>query len=131
NNIVGFLKKSLPNATFASLIIKETMTDQQVDSMAQALTKSLKPGSLVIGSLDFSHYLPSDAAEFHDIQAISAINNFDYARIKLLDIYSHPGLRLLLKYFDLTGDKKFVVTSHENSSTVTRDYSFPETTSYI
>src|SRR4029079_18123544 len=52
-------------------------------------------------------------------------------RIKKLDIDSHAGLRLLLKYFDRIGEKKFVLTSHENSSTVTGNYSFVETTSYM
>jgi AmmeMemoRadiSam system protein B len=131
NAIVGFIKKSLPNAKFVPIIVKENLSDENADQLAEELTKLLPQDALVVGSLDFSHYLVSNGAIFHDTQTLSAMYNFDYDRLKKLDVDSHPGLRLLMKYFDLKGDKKFVVTSHENSSTVTGNFSFVETTSYI
>lgn len=131
NGIVGFIKKSLPNATFVPLIIKEDFPNNRVDALAAKLKEILPADTLVVGSFDFSHYLTSNGAEFHDIQTLSTIDNFDYNRILKLDIDSHAGLRLFLGYLDLTGNKKFTVTSHENSSTVTGNYNFIETTSYI
>ena len=131
NNIVGFIKRSLPNAKFVPLIVKENLSDSEADQMAKKLTEILPQNALVVGSLDFSHYLTSTAAMFHDTQTLAVMNNFDYGRISRLDIDSHPGLRLLLKYFDLTGNKKFVATSHENSSTISGNYNLTETTSYI
>ena len=130
-NIVGFIKKSLPNATVVPLIVKENLSKEKIDQLAEKLKDILPADSLIVGSIDFSHYLPSNAADFHDIQTLAVMNNFDYDRIDRLDIDSHPGLRLLLKYFDATGNKKFVLTSHENSSTVTGNFNFVETTSYI
>ncbi|MBX4187326.1 MAG: AmmeMemoRadiSam system protein B [Candidatus Doudnabacteria bacterium] len=131
SSIVGFIKKSLPNAKIVPVIVKDNLPDSQVDELALKLQETLPKDVLIVGSLDFSHYLPSNAAKFHDIQTLAVINNFDYKLIPKLDIDSHPGLQLLLKYFDATGHKKFVVTAHENSSTVTGNYSFVETTSYI
>ncbi len=131
NGIVGFIKKSLPQASIVPIIVKENLPDDKVDELAKKLTQVLPKDSLIVGSIDFSHYLPHNAAEFHDIQTLAVMNNFDYDRIPRLDIDSHPGLRLLLKYFDFTGNKKFVLTSHENSSTVTGNFEFVETTSYL
>src|ERR1041385_3399696 len=61
NNIVGFIKRSMPNATFVPLIIKENATNTQIDQLAADLPKD----ALIVGSLDFSHYLVSNGAEFH------------------------------------------------------------------
>jgi AmmeMemoRadiSam system protein B len=130
-NIVGFIKKSLPNAKIVPIMIKENVKDADVDSLATKLEMILPKGSIIVGSFDFSHYLNSNAAIFHDIQTLSTIRNFDLDRTKKLDTDSHPGLRLILKYLDLTGNRRFILNSHENSATVSGNYSFTETTSYI
>ncbi len=131
NTIVGFIKKSLPNAKIVPIIVKDNLPDSEVDSLARRLVTDLPKNSLIVGSLDFSHYLTSNAADFHDIQTIATIRNFDYERIKKLDIDSKAGMRLLLKYFFETGHHNFTITNHTNSSKVTNNFNFSETTSYI
>jgi AmmeMemoRadiSam system protein B len=130
-NLTGFVKKSFPNAKFVPIILKEQMDDKTADELAAYLNNILPQDALVIGSLDFSHYLPSNAADFNDTRTLATIYNQDLDTVKNLDIDSHSGLRMLLEYFALRDTPKFNLVAHSNSSELVQNYKFLETTSYI
>ncbi|OGE73875.1 MAG: AmmeMemoRadiSam system protein B [Candidatus Doudnabacteria bacterium RIFCSPLOWO2_02_FULL_42_9] len=131
NSIVSFIKKSIPNATVVPLIIKDNANKEQLVNLSSELSKIIVGDAVMIGSFDFSHYLPSNAADFHDLQTISTIRNFDFERIEKLDIDSKGGMRLFLQTLNLIGHNKFVITNHSNTSKGTGNYNYIETTSYI
>lgn len=131
SNLVAFIKKTLPSAKIVPLIVKDTFSFRAGDVFAENLNKILPQDSLIIASLDFSHFLPSNAADFHDAKSLAVITNFDYEAIKFLDVDSKPSLRIFLKYLDLKDAKEFTLLKNSNSAKILEDEKISETTSYI
>ncbi len=131
SNVVAFIKKVFPSAKFVPLIVKDTFPFQSADVFADKLDKFLPQNSLVIASLDFSHYLPGLAADFHDEKSIAVLSNFDYNGIRFLDVDSKPTVRIFLRYLDLRNAKRFVLLNHSNSAKIVGSEKVPKVTSYI
>lgn len=131
SNIVAFITKVLPQAKVVPLIFKERISDSQTDAFAEELDARLLDGALVVASLDFSHYHDLATANLHDQASLEVLQQFDYGRIKDLDIDSRPALRILLKYLDHKRAKTFTLLQHSNSAVVAGKLDEPETTSYI
>lgn len=131
SNLMAFVKKSLPNAKVVPIIVRDNLSVDTGFAFAKALKEVAPSNTLVVASLDFSHYLPSNAADFHDEKTLQVINDFDYDGIASLDIDSKPAMNIILKYLELTGAQKFTQLDHSNSAKLTKDNSVQETTSYI
>lgn len=129
--IMPFIKKSLPNARVVPIIIKDTLSKNDLNKFIDSLYAELGNNVLIIGSFDFSHYLPDSAAEFHDKKSISVIKNFDYEGIKNIDIDSIPGLEITMRYMEKIGALNFNLLTNTNSSQILRDPTIYETTSYV
>lgn len=129
--IVPFIKKSLPNAEIIPVIIKDTLSEDQLNTFVQHLYATLGNKIILVGSFDFSHYLPDAGAQFHDAKSLSVIKNFDYTGVKAIDNNSMPGLEIVLKYFEKEGAQHFDLIANANSAQVLHDPSIDETTSYI
>ena len=121
----------MPEAKVVPIIIKDKIKEEEINNFAKKLKETLPGNTLVVGSLDFSHYLPSNAADFHDAKSLAVIGNFDYSGINFLDIDSKPTLRILLKYLELGGAQNFAMLDNSNSAKILNDNSIAETTSYI
>lgn len=130
SGIVAFIKKSLPNAKVVPVIFNNRIKLQEAIDSADKYYAILPNNVLVVGSFDFSHYLPSHAADFHDIDNLAAVTNFDLAKIYALDIDSRPGLAFFLELLKDRGAQNFHLLQSSNSAKLThRD--ILETTSYI
>lgn len=131
SGIVPFIKKSLPQSLFIPIIVKETANNDVIDNLASYLALNTPHDTLVIGSFDFSHYLPEQFADFHDEKSIQVISYFDYNAMRMLDIDSRQGLRLVSRYAELVGSKNFTIFDHTNSVRITGRHDASDTTSYI
>ncbi len=130
SGIVGFIKKSLPNAKLVPLILKDRISPEQAIDIANNFSKTLPQDSLVVGSLDFSHYLTDRAAQFHDLESLNVLQTFDFESIYNLDIDSRPGLTFLLQILKKRGQRNFSLLRTSNSEKLTHQ-DILETTSYI
>jgi len=131
SNLVAFIKRTLPNAKIVPLIVKDTLSLKESEIFADNISKILPKDTLFIASLDFSHYLPGQIADFHDAKSLAVLTNFDYAGIDFLDVDSRPSLRIFLKYLDSKGASAFNLLDHSNSAYILKDENISETTSYI
>ncbi len=129
--IVPFIKKSLPNAKIIPVIVKDTLDEEALNNFVRTTYEILGDTIIVVGSFDFSHYLPDTAAQFHDVKSLSVIRNFDYEAMKTIDTDSVPGLEIVLKYLEREGAKHFDLIAHTNSAEILHDSSIDGTTSYI
>jgi len=129
-NILPYVKKYLPKATITPVIIKDGTSDEKIDVLAQTIHKAV-PGALIIASLDFSHYLTSTAAQFHDQKSLQVIRGFDFDSIKNVEIDSKPVLRLMLKLMTLDQAKDFTLLQNTNSAEFSKTLNLLETTSYV
>ncbi len=129
--IVPFIKKSLPNAKIIPLIIRNDISETELNVFVETLFATLGDKALVVGSFDFSHYLPDLAAQFHDQKSLSVIKDFDYAGLQSMDTDSIPGLEIVMRYMEKEGAKDFHLIANTNSSLLLHDPKIEETTSYI
>jgi AmmeMemoRadiSam system protein B len=75
---------------------KATEADQKL--LATVLREKLKddPKALVMGSIDFSHYLPAEVADFHDVYAEDVIRSLEYWNAPEVEIDSPGTLSIVL-----------------------------------
>jgi AmmeMemoRadiSam system protein B len=131
SGIVAFIKKSLPNAKVVPIVVKDRVDISQAKELAENIIRALPQNAIIVGSFDFSHYLPSLPADFHDEVSLAAMENFDFNQISRLDIDSRPGLALFLKLLSNQGFEKFNLLRQNNSAKLAQMPDTLETTSYI
>jgi AmmeMemoRadiSam system protein B len=137
-NLTPFVKKAMPNARIVPIIIKDNISQESKDKLASFLSKDLPKDSLIIASLDFSHYLTSDLADINDTKTLEIINNLSYNDVSSLNkngkpdnVDSKPALEMFLKLMALENTNNFTLLGHSNSAKLINDLSLSETTSYI
>ncbi len=128
-NILSDLHTYFPEATLVPMILKDTVTPEQIQRLAEALEQSCARCGL-IASVDMSHYNPAAVADIHDIQTLRALSTLDEAGIWKTEVDSPPSLALLLNWAKHKQAEQFVLTDHTNSGTLLGD-SDAETTTHI
>src|SRR3990170_1292034 len=77
-----FIKHFLPKAKIVPIIISGKMKIEDAEKLSAALAKyARKKGTVIIASVDFSHYLPENIAAEKDKESFEAIKNFDFEKI--------------------------------------------------
>ncbi len=109
SGIVPFIKKSFPNANIIPITVADTAKMGDIQKLVAALP--LDTTTMVIGSFDFSHYLPQNVAQYHDTLAQTVLQTKDSTRVQRLDIDSKPGLSLFLELLKNTEQKDGEVLS--------------------
>jgi MEMO1 family protein len=137
-NIIPFIKKTIPNAEIIPIIIKEAISPAEKDSLKNFLSDNLPANSLIIASLDFSHYLPSAEADAADGETLAVINRLNLSGLDNLNPDNHPDnidskavLEIFLSVMRQQQAKNFELLAHSNSAKLIGDTSLTETTSYI
>lgn len=117
SGLVPFIKFTYPDAHIVPIILKSKTTKAEAENLADILSAELNEGkTLVLASVDFSHYLPAAVADFHDSLTNSVIKSFDYDRIYNLEIDSPASIYTLLKYLENTDAKNGELIFSTNSS---------------
>lgn len=130
-NILPFIKISFPKAKVIPIILK-SRTNQAISSkLAEKLTQITTKNTLIVASLDFSHFQTPLVAQEHDKKSIKIIRNFDFDNIYALDLDSPSALYAFLKYLKLMDCDKFTLLENTNSGFLSNNPNLKETTSYI
>jgi AmmeMemoRadiSam system protein B len=130
-NITPFIKKYFPSARVVPIIIKDHASKEECEKIAKAISSRSNGKTLVIASLDFSHYLPNRLARFHDAKAIEALSNLDLARADFVDVDSPKTLRVFINIMKDQGAGRFEMIANSNSGEIAGLELAQETTSYI
>ncbi|MDO8561585.1 MAG: AmmeMemoRadiSam system protein B [bacterium] len=129
--IVPYVAHSFPNASVVPLVIRDDTPEAIVDALAGELSKLNMSQTVIVGTIDMSHYLPKHIADAHDRLTVQSIKEFDYETLPRLDIDTVPTLRTIMKVAESIGQKKFVQTDGINSADIVGNPDLMETTSYI
>ncbi|MFA5062432.1 MAG: AmmeMemoRadiSam system protein B [Patescibacteria group bacterium] len=128
---VPFLKRIWPDAKIIPIILKNDINKSELDNLSDQLIKYLPKNSIVLASVDFSHYLPKEVANFHDDLSINTLASGNISQVDKLEIDSQSSLYLLMKYNQLKGVEKFNLVSHTNSADIVGQPDLQETTSHV
>lgn len=130
---VPFIKYYFPQATVVPIIFTSHHDVLMSQDLAKELSVYLKDkNTIVISSLDFSHYLDLEIAERNDQIILQAIKDKDYNLISNLNsdyLDSPPAMITLLEAMSLSGAGDFFLLDHSNSAYLTGINS--NTTSYL
>jgi MEMO1 family protein len=81
NGIIPFIKYYFPEATILPIILNSYTDISEVNKLSKWLGENLDSKTLIIYSIDFSHYLAKEEAEKKDELTKEAIINNDLSKI--------------------------------------------------
>ena len=129
-----FIKHFLPKAKIVPIIISGKMKIEDVEKLSAALTKyARKKGTVIIASVDFSHYLPENIAAEKDKESFEAIKNFDFEKIYNFtndNLDSPQSIIILLSALKQAGANNPNLIKNLNSEQISKSGS-RQTTSYF
>ncbi|MEI7497972.1 MAG: AmmeMemoRadiSam system protein B [Candidatus Falkowbacteria bacterium] len=124
--LVSLIKKRLPSAKIVPIILRQNAKQLDVIRLADALKNNVdSEKTLVLASVDFSHYQPVPVANFHDQVSRAVIEQFDLGRLKSIEVDSPNSLLAVLTYLEKIGVKKSELKFSTNSGVLapaTADY---------
>ncbi len=131
SSLVPFIKKTWKNTKVLPVILKNNASSEDLEKLAIWLKNEVGNDSLLLVSVDFSHYLSLEPANFHDELSLAVLKSGDITRVRKLEVDSPNSLYVLLKYNELKGSKNFQLFSHTNSATILQNRNLKETTSHV
>lgn len=132
-NLVSYLKFYLPQAKITPLILSHSLTQKEVSILAEKLTGINRPDTLLLASVDFSHYLTSLQAREKDEVTERVIRERDYDKLfGLNNDYLDSPATLATVLMTATDNKEldFEILGHTNSGEMQKNENI-ETTSYF
>ena len=117
--VLADIWQQFPNAKIVPIIFKTSSTQPELELLETVLTSKCS-GCLLIASVDFSHYQPTQLADLHDQLSINALTFLDVDKILSdAEVDSPPVLALTTMWAKAHGAEAFVVSNHTNSGTIT------------
>lgn len=131
--LMPLIRHFLPEARVVPLILHHDVTLAEVDKLLAALEPHLGGKTVLVASVDFSHYLTRKEAEAKDRFTLETMRNFDYPTLFRLgnDYLDSPAsLAAAFRAAEARGIKEFQVLANTNSGILLGN-DLIETTSYF
>ncbi|MEA3423974.1 MAG: AmmeMemoRadiSam system protein B [Bacillota bacterium] len=117
--LVPFVKYYFPEAKISTIALPSTLTKEEAEDFGKFLFENIESeNTLLIASIDFSHYLLKEEADEMDIVTLEAIKHRDLERISRLDngyLDSPQTLIAFLIYMNGIGSVDEKLIDHLNS----------------
>ncbi len=127
--LVPFIKKSFPDATVLPVLVNHKLTPENAAALADALP--VDEHTLVIASVDFSHYQPDRVARFHDRASRAALSFADPALVDDLEIDSQQTFQVFLRIMQRRGAREMTLLGDKNTAQMAALPDVPQTTSVV
>jgi AmmeMemoRadiSam system protein B len=132
-NMLPFIVYYLPTAKVVPIILKRNIPKDQFNNFLHYIVNQQKTTNmLIVGSVDFSHYLTAGQSEKKDKETIEAILNKDYPKINTFhndNMDSPPSVSALLRITDMLGSNKILWRNSNSFKIMGSDIN--NTTSYF
>lgn len=119
SGIIPALAYYLPNARIVPISLRHGMREAEVLAMAELLASMMDEHTILLASVDFSHYLPAEIARARDRETIAAIESLDTATVLGFDndhVDSPPSIAVLMETMRLVGTAAFELRDNTNSA---------------
>src|SRR3989344_4770731 len=131
--IVPFIKYYIPDARIVPLVVSGTLKIDEIERLAKAIAQKINKKTVIVASVDFSHYQIQKQAEKNDKVTLGLMEARDYEKIINLssaNVDSPPSIITLLMIMDKKGKNNFNLIYHTNAGEILRD-PYHEVTSYF
>lgn len=123
-NILPYIARFLPTTKVVPVILRYNTTQQEISELVTFLRPLIERGSvMVVGSVDFSHYLSKAESDRKDAETLLAMKSYDLSRIARFQsdhLDSPAAILILLQLAHETGMSDIHVLRHDNSADGTR-----------
>ncbi|MDP1629430.1 MAG: AmmeMemoRadiSam system protein B, partial [bacterium] len=113
--LLSFVKSYFPETKVLPLLAPPDIKEREVEELINIINTLASEKTIIIASVDFSHYLPKSAADFHDIKSIAALIHYkedEFADLEVDCWQCLYGARLFAK---LRGREFPEIIAHKNS----------------
>jgi hypothetical protein len=129
--IIPFVRYYFPDARVLSIIVQRQVPKRMQRGFCRWLDAQLRdPHTIVLLSMDFSHYQTSDEADRRDQLSGRAILELNESLVDQLDIDCHSGFGALLGALNEQMGIKPIMCCHTNSAKITGKTDISSVTSY-
>jgi len=129
-DLLPFIKSSLPQTKILPIIIPFDFSLADFKPMIEKISQGNEK-IMVIASTDFSHYLPVQAADFHDIKSMRSLINFEENNLPSLEVDCPLCLYGSRYYAKLKKQESYKIIGHKNSADFLKADNTDQTTSYF
>ena len=128
--LLPYIKKYFPETNILPILIPADITKEQVEQLVKTIDENTLLNTIVVASVDFSHYLPSRAADFHDTKSIRVLLNFEEENFKNIEVDCWQALYTARLFAKLRQKETPHIMAHKNSADFL-NLELEETTSYF
>lgn len=125
-----YIEYYLANPTVYPIVMSNYTTLEEVDVLVEMLKSKLGENDVLIGSVDFSHYLSYEKANENDEETLRLMKEKNYEKLLSLDhqhLDSPESVVLIMKILEQLGFNDFNVVAHENFVTRADNLTQPST----
>jgi MEMO1 family protein len=132
-----YIEKFFPKVKFLPIVLKAGTTAREIDGLVLWLTNNLSAEkTLVLGSIDFSHYLNKTQADKNDAKTLAQIKSMNLTKLPTSDekceyLDSPMSLRAVIQYARAVEGTKLTVVRHDNTATIMNQPKLSSTTSHF
>ncbi len=120
--LIPFIKYYLPDARINTIALPTTLTIKESTDFGNFLAETLdSENTLLIASIDFSHYLSYKEASLHDVETFSSICDMDFEKISRYtndNLDSPETLMVFLTYTKSLGCNKNLLENKNSAEYV-------------
>jgi len=116
--VMPYIKYFLPEVKVVPLIVKSTLTRKQLDQLSEAIADQTDDHTVIVASVDFSHYLTAKEAEHNDTITAGIIEKLDTEAVLLLNndfVDSPASIGIFLETMKHFGAVQSQLLNHSNS----------------
>ena len=131
--MMPFMKYYLPKAHVVPILVSGKLTQDESRIFSQQLHSILDENTVVIATVDFSHYLSKAEATEKDLMTKKVLRSFDYNRLYALNndyLDSPPSIGILLMLMQKEHATHSDILFNTNSGEIEHE-NFSPTTSYF
>ncbi len=130
-NHFPYIKKYFPEVSLIPMVVSQNLTEDNAKSITEWIFDNLKSETIIIASVDFSHYLPKEIAAIHDIKSKRVLMNFETEQFENIEVDSWQSLYIARYFSELQGINSYTLIAEKNSNDYFPDERLSETTSYF
>jgi AmmeMemoRadiSam system protein B len=120
--LIPFIKYYFPDARINTIALPTTLTIKESTDFGNLLAETLdSENTLLLASIDFSHYLSFREASLHDVETFTSISDMDFEKISRYtndNLDSPETLIAFLTYVDSMGCNKHLIDNKNSAQYV-------------
>ncbi|MFA5129758.1 MAG: AmmeMemoRadiSam system protein B [Patescibacteria group bacterium] len=131
--LMPFLSQAFPKSSVTPVLMQIGRDADARAPLATVIEKILQddPNILLISTVDFSHYLPAEVADIHDVLAMDVISGLADQETDRIELDSAGVLAVTLKTARDLGLGDVTIQAHTNSLRILQSTIAQESTSHI